>query len=80
MAEKTYSITKTRRGIETVTTDTLPGLIKHFGYTLESGHSYDRKVNLEPKTARSLVSNLNRAVSSLQRGSYDPNYYELTPA
>jgi len=80
MAEKTYTIAKTRRGRTTETTDTLSNLINHFKYTLESGHSYDSKVNTEPKTAKGLASALNRATDSLQRGSYDPNYYELVTA
>lgn len=44
-----------------------------FGYTLEVGASWDPKVNRTPKTARSLVTALNR--SGEASGSYDS--YEL---
>lgn len=40
-----------------------------FGYTLEVGASWDSKVNRRPKTARSLVTALNR--SGVASGSYD---------
>ena len=40
-----------------------------FGYTLEVGASWDPKVNRTPKTARSLVTALNR--SGEASGSYD---------
>jgi hypothetical protein len=81
MAEpKTYTIAKTRRGRTTETTNTLPNLINYFKTTLVDGNSYDSKVNTEPKTVKGLVSALNRATDSLQRGSYDPNYYELVTA
>lgn len=77
---KTYTIEKTRRGNKTETTGTVEELVKHFGYTLECGHSYNSKISRNPKTAKSLVSNLNKSVDELQRGSYDPNYYELKEA
>lgn len=77
MAEKTFTIIKHRRGRTSEATGTLEELRQHFGYTLEAGNSYDPRVNLSPKTAKGLVSALNRAVESLQKGSFDPNHYEL---
>ena len=47
-----------------------------FGYTLEVGASWDPKVNRTPKTARSLVTALNR--SGVASGSYDS--YEVATA
>lgn len=76
-AEKTYTIIKTRKGRETETTGTLAKLIEDFSYTLECGNSYNPKISREPKTAKGLVSALNRSTDEIQRGSYDPNYYEL---
>lgn len=72
-----HTIIKYRKGRETEVTGTLEYLIDYFGYTLESGNSYSSKVSLKPKTAKSLVANLNRATDYLQRGSFDPNYYTL---
>lgn len=77
--EKTYTIIKTRgrTGVKTEYTDTLEGLIGTFRYTLESGHSYNSKINTSPRTASSLVNNLNKAISETQRGSFSPDDYEL---
>lgn len=77
-AAATFSITKTRRGRETTKTGTLAELTEYFGYTLQSGNSYNSRISLAPRTAKSLVSALNKSVSELQRGSYDPDYYELS--
>lgn len=74
---KTFTIIKTRRGRETETTGTLAELTEYFRYTLECGRSYNSKIPLVPRTAKSLVTALNKSVDETQRGSYDPNYYEL---
>lgn len=74
---KTYTIIKTRRGIKRETTDTLEELIKGHSYTLESGHSYNPKINTKPTTIKGLISALNKSISETQRNSYDPDYYEL---
>ena len=58
---KTYTIkmTTTRiHGEDKVReiTGTLDYLTSYFGYTLEIGNSYDRRINLKPKTIRGLLS------------------------
>jgi hypothetical protein len=73
----TFTIIKTRRGNETETTDTLENLIKYFGYTLECGNSCNPKINRNPKTAKGLVSALNKSVAETMGSCYDPDYYEL---
>lgn len=70
-------IIKYRKGRETEVTGTLEELTEYFRYTLESGNSYNSKISLTPKTAKTLVNALNRATDYLQAGSFDPNYYEL---
>lgn len=80
MADKTFTIIKHRKGTVTEQTGTLDELTEHFSYTLESGRSYDSKVSLKPKSAQGLVSALNRATDSLQRGSFNPNLYQLKEA
>lgn len=79
MAAKEYTIIKTRgrTGARTEYTDTLEGLIATFRYTLESGNSYNPKINTNPRTASSLVNNLNRSIAETQRGSYTPDDYIL---
>lgn len=74
---KTFTIVKTRRGHETETTATLEEHIKYFGYTLECGHSWNSKINRNPKTAAGLVSALNKSVAETMGSCYDPDYYEL---
>lgn len=74
---KQYTISRYRKGQTSEMTGTLAELTANFRYTLESGHSYDSKVSLNPRTAKALVNALNRATDSLQRGSYDPNFYDL---
>lgn len=73
---KTYTIIKTRRGIQRETTDTLEELIKGHSYTLEKGNSYNPKINRNPKTIKALISALNKSISETQRNSTDPDYYE----
>lgn len=77
--EKTYTIIKTRGRNNTKSSQsgTLVELTKAYGYTLESGNSYNSKISREPKTAKALVRALNSCVSELQKGSYSPDYYDL---
>ena len=78
MAEATYTIRKHRRGgKQSDATGTLSYLTDYYGYTLECGNSYNSKISRAPRTAKTLVSNLNRSVDYIQKGSYDPDYYEL---
>ena len=61
---KTFTVIKTRRGRDTVTTGTIPELLDYFGYTLECGKSWEhekgnKKININPKGIKSLVTNLN---------------------
>ena len=64
------------------TTDTLENLIRYFSYTLECGKAYEReygnrRINTAPKSARSLVTNLNNAESNRARNGCASTYYEL---
>lgn len=66
---KQYVITYTRpytgRSYET-DPKTVEEAVKYFGYTLECGASYEhergnKKINRNPKTIKSLITNLNNA-------------------
>lgn len=53
-----------------------------FGYTLECGQSWEHergnsKINIHPKTAKSLVTNLNRAVANSAANGCPSEWYEL---
>jgi hypothetical protein len=68
-AADVYSITSERNGRERTKSGTLAELIEYYGYTLETGKSYEhergnRKINLNPKSIESLVQNLNNAKSN----------------
>ena len=68
-AADVYSITSERNGRERSKSGTLAELIEYYGYTLETGKSYEhergnRKINLNPKSIESLVQNLNNAKSN----------------
>lgn len=77
---KEYTIIAVHHGRRTPWTGTLEYLIKEvFGYTLECGHSWERdegcrKVNMNPKSGKSLVTALNNAAHNCNR-YFD--YYEL---
>jgi hypothetical protein len=82
---KTFTITKTRHrtGQTYVQTGTLDELVKCYSYTLECGASYSHekgnsKINRSPKTAKSLVSNLNNAVNNSAANGYAGETYELS--
>ncbi len=81
---KTYTITRTRHRTNSVseTTGTLPELVKSYSYTLECGASYSHekgnaKINRNPKTIKSLISNLNNAVNNSAANGYAGVSYDL---
>ena len=51
-------------------------LTESFSYTLECGHSWDGRVNRNPKTIGTLVTNLNRAAAA-KSTHYQAEYYSL---
>jgi len=79
---KTYTIKLTRGTSETTETGTLPELIEYFSYMLECGKCYDhergnKKIDLVPKTIKSLVTNLNNAAKNAAVNGNSDRYYEL---
>lgn len=83
MKEITVICRNARNGRETEYTGTIDYLAhKVFGYTLECGKSWEYekgnyKINTEPKTAKSLITNLNNAEMNTSRYGYQSCYYEL---
>lgn len=74
---KTYTIAKTRRGRTTEKTGTLEELKEFYSYTLECGHSWNPKINKNPKTIKSLMTAIEKSVQELQGGNFDQDFYEL---
>jgi hypothetical protein len=77
---KTYKVKCERRGRESVAEGTIPELIEYFSYTLECGASYQhekgrKKINRNPKTLASLITNLNNAKNNSAANGYSPEYY-----
>jgi hypothetical protein len=71
--EKIYQVAyDSRNGDERVVTGTLTELVKHFGYTLEVGASYNAKINTNPKTIASFINHYNKAVDEQYGGYYRP--------
>ncbi len=75
-SRKTYAVEIHHRGDVRRASGTVEELVEYFGYTLERGHSWNRKLQRRPKTAKSLVSTLNKCVSETCN-QYDPDWYEL---
>ena len=67
----TYGRGRTRT---TEKTGTLEELVAYYRYTLESGNSYNPKINTNPKTIRGFVSALEK---SLEETSVGGGYVEL---
>jgi ribosomal protein L17 len=62
---------------ETVYEGTLDHLINGvFGYTLQCGSSWNRKINRNPKTIRALVTAINKSYEETE-GGYTRSYVEL---
>ena len=73
--EKIYYIKKYHRGYETVIKGTINAFVhNYFGYTLDCGHSWNSKINKEPKTYKSLISNLNKSYHETQGCCFDQDY------
>ena len=71
--EKIYKIGKQRIGKddkETIVVGTLEFLKSYFGYTLKVGVSWNPKVNGNPKTIKSLVSNLQKSYAEQEAACY----------
>jgi len=85
MATKVKEITiiKNRNGKDSEIKGTLEYLIKdYFGYTLACGKSWEhekgnKKINVNPKSGKSLVDNLNKAVNNSAANGYSDTSYEL---
>lgn len=75
--ERIYTVVRHYNGKDTVIERTLSDLIDYFGYTLQVGWSWDRKINKQPKTIKSFINNLNKAYAIKYGNCYNMPYVEL---
>lgn len=65
---KVYYVKSTHRNRETIWEGTLEYLKESvFSYTLDCGHSRNKKINPNPKTIKSLITALNKSVYECRR-------------
>jgi hypothetical protein len=81
---KTFTVekTKVRTGSTIKLTGTIPELVQNFSYTLECGSSWqheqgNKKINQNPKSIKSLINNLNKAVNNSAANGYAGITYSL---
>jgi hypothetical protein len=80
---KEITIIKNRNGKDSEIVGTVEDLVNnYFGYTLEVGQSWEhekgnRKINRNPKSGKSLVDNLNKAVTNSAANGYSSTYFRL---
>jgi hypothetical protein len=77
-----YTVIIDRKGREKPVTGTMEELLDYFGYTLETGKSYEHergryKINLNPKNAEQLVDALNKAATNAAANSSPSTYYSV---
>lgn len=64
------------------THDSIEAAVKYYAYTLEKGASWSHekgnaKINRNPKTAKSLITNLNNSENNAAANGYSNISYEL---
>ena len=80
---KEYTVKVSKGGRVTEFSGTLGHLINDvFGYTLECGQSYqhekgNKKINTQPKTIKSLITNLNNAVNNSASNGWSDKHYSI---
>ena len=75
--KKTFTVIKSYKGRDSETTGTLEELIQYFGYTLEVGNSWNSKINRNPKTIKSFISNLQKSYEEKEGNCYTRTFVEL---
>lgn len=68
---RTYIVEKIKKGRSTLVEGTVEEITNYFGYTLECGNSWNKKINRNPKTIKSLISNLEKAFDEVEGCCYE---------
>jgi hypothetical protein len=80
---KRFKVTCSRdRGSDISLEDSLEELIQGYSYTLECGQSYqnekgNKKINTQPKSIKTLITNLNNAVNNSAANGYAGRRYSF---
>ena len=78
---KSYKVTRNIYGMSRTRTytdeGTLEELLEHAKYTFEVGYSYNRKINTNPKTIKSFVSNYRKALEEKHCCPVEVDYMEI---
>ena len=70
-APKVYTVIKrSSKGRVDEVKGTLEELISYFGYTLEVGHSWNSKIQTNPKTIKSFINNLSKSYDEKESACY----------
>ena len=76
--KKVYTIKTSKYGLgrtrTSENTGTLEELIAYYRYTLESGNSYNQKINTNPKTIKGFINALTKSLDEISVGG---GYVEL---
>jgi len=75
--KKIYKIRQIRKKREKIIEGTLQELIDYFGYTLEIGNSWNNKINMNPKTIKTFMSNLIKSYEEKEGACFERTYIEL---
>ncbi len=72
-----YKLKKTYKDRESIVEGTLQDLINYFSYTLEIGHSWNKKIQKQPKNISSFLRNLHDSFSEKEAACYGRTFVEL---
>ena len=78
---KTFKVKITKSGMRNTREMVYEGTVEHlvgnvFGYTLECGNSWNRKINRRPKSISALVTALNKSYNEIE-GGYTRSWAEV---
>ena len=74
---KVYELKQSYKDREKIVSGTLDELLKYYSYTFEVGYSWDKKINKNPKTIKSFVSNLKKSFDVKEGSCYNRTYIQL---
>lgn len=74
---KEFTLIKTYKDKKTEIKGDMPYLMKYFGYTLQIAEESGVKINHTPKTIKSLVSNIQKAMDYKQACCYERTHIDL---
>lgn len=75
--QKSYKIQITRKDRDTIKEGTVEELTNYFSYTLEIGNSWNKKINKNPKTIKSLITNVQNSYYEKEASCYERTYIQL---